>query len=229
MPFLAALLPAVIGGAAAIGGAAITANAAKKSQKAQEATNARVDAMTLPYRESGQNALAGLETAYGLGDPTTLGARRDVFSQGFEDSPLYRYTYQPAVDEATAAAERNASASGMLNSGRTIKAIQDRAARIGGMTFGNYLSGLESIATRGQNAAVGAGSQMMQGTDAANQARMGEAGAYTAGLAGISNAAQQGFNNYGFQNALAQYGARNTSAYGPVGLVGTNGMLAGRV
>jgi hypothetical protein len=206
MPFLAALLPAVIGGAAALGGAAIAANSAKKAQKAQDATNAKVDAYGAPYRAAGAGALGSLETAYGLGDPNTLGARRDMFSRGFEDSPLYKYTYQPAVDEATAAVERNASASGLLNSGRTLKAIQDRAARIGGQTFGNYLSGLETIAGRGQNAAFQQGAFAMQGTAASNQAGVAQGNALQGGLAGVSNAAQQGINNYNYLKGISSYG-----------------------
>lgn len=213
MPFLAALIPALVGGAAAVGGALIGKSSADKAQKAQNATNAKVDAYGAPYRAAGVDALGDVGTAYGLGDPSTLAARRAALSAGFESSPLYQYTYRPAVDEATQAAERNASASGLLNSGRTIKAIQDRAARIGGQTFGNYLSGLEGTAARGQNAAFQQGGLAMAGTAASNQAGMAGGDALAAGVLGAGKAVQSGITNYNYLKGVSSYGPSGTSAF----------------
>lgn len=202
MPFLTALIPAVVGAAGAIGGALITKSAADKATAAQESANAKVDAYGAPYRAAGTDALKRLQDAYGFNGPDAASA----VGTAFEASPLYKYTYQPAVDEAVKAAERSGSAGGFLDSGRTIKAIQDRAARIGGQTFGNYLSGLDTMAGRGQNAAFGSGSQVMAGTDAANQGRVASANALTAGISGADNAFQQGFQNYNFLKGLSAYG-----------------------
>lgn len=206
MPFLAALIPAVIGGAAAIGASAIGASAANKAGKLQDETNRRVEGYSAPYREAGTNALASLEAAYGLGDAGTLDQRRNMLTQGFESSPLYQYTYQPAVDEATKAAERSGSAGGFLDSGRTIKAIQDRAARIGGQTFGNYLGGLDTLANRGQAAASGQASAAQAGTNASNAATVGGANALISGIGGVNNAVQSGFNNYNYLKGQSAYG-----------------------
>lgn len=225
MPFLAALLPAVVGAVGAIGGAMITSSAANKATAAQEAANARVDEFGRPYREAGTAALGSLEAAYGLGDPGTLGARRADLTAGFESSPLYKYTYQPAIDEATKAANASGSAGGFLDSGRTLKAIQDRAARIGGQTFGNYLSGIDTMASRGQNAAFGSGSQVMAGTDAANQGRVAGANALTGALAGVGNAAQQGFQNYNYLKGVSSY-APNGGVYGTAADLARPGAMA---
>jgi len=207
MAFLAALLPALIGGAASIAGAAVAKGAADRNIAATERATEKADQFMEPYRDAGTNALASLEAAHGLGDTDTLEDRRATLTEGFESSPLYQYTYQPAVDEAVKGVERHASASGQLNSGRTLKAIQDRAARIGGQTFGNYLSGLERMAGRGQSAASGSAHNVQSGTAAANQARTDSADAVAAGFTGVSNAAQGGVERYDY--------LKNRSAYGP--------------
>lgn len=210
LPFLAALIPALVGGAASVGGALITSNAANKATAATNAATAKADAYGAPYREAGAGAVANLEAAYGLGPADTLDARRNALTTNFEDSPLYRYTYQPAIDEATKAVNASGSANGRLDSGRTIKAIQDRAARIGGQTFGNYLGGMDAIAARGQNAAFNSGSNVVRGAEAGNESRMSGADSWAGGLAGVAKAVGTGFDAYNFN--------KNQSAYGPNGL-----------
>jgi hypothetical protein len=113
-------------------------------------------------------------------------------------------TYQPAMDEATKGVERYSSASGLLNSGRTLKALQDRAGDIGGRMFGDYTSGLGSLAGYGPQATPsGAGISNAIGSQA-------DAGyARAAGIAGIGNAVSSGLGTLGYLRGL-----QSNSAYG---------------
>lgn len=207
MPFFAALIPAAIAGVGSIGAALIGKSSADKNAAAQSATSAKVDAYGAPYRAAGTNALADLQTANGEGDPATLAARRATLDSNFENSPLYKYTYQPAVEQATLDAQKQGSSGGFLDSGRTIKAIQDRAARIGGQTFGNYLGTIEQTANNGQNAAFNSGNQAQTGQNALGTYTNDAGNALGAGVLGAANAAGAGVGNYFQKMGQSSYGA----------------------
>jgi hypothetical protein len=206
MPFLAALVPAVIAGGSSIIGGLIGKSSADKQAQAQKDTNAQVAGFTEPYRLAGQNALGALANGSGINGPAGSQAAIDQFKA----SPLYQLTYGSGVDEATRGVERNASAAGLLDSGRTLKAIQDRAMRVAGQTYGNYLSTLDNQATRGQNAAVGAGTDLQNGTNALASSYENGSDSLVAGLTGAGNAIGSGIGNYfqkTGQNALSSYGS----------------------
>lgn len=205
MPFGGLLIASLVGGAASLAGSAIAADSASKGRAVQEAAAAKVDEYGRPYREAGTEAQGRVNTALGLGPADTLDARRAGLSSEFESSPLYKYTYQPAVDEATKAAERNASAGGYLNSGRLIKAIQDRAARIGGMTFGNYLGDLTDQANRGQQAAFGSADDTQQSADKIAQGYENEGDAIASGVVGVGKAVTGGIDNSNYLKGLSAY------------------------
>lgn len=226
MPFFATLaavaIPAIISGGAAIGSALIGKSTADKNAQQQQAASAKIDAYGAPYRAAGTNALGDLQTAYGEGDPNTLAARTNTLSTNFKNSPLYQMTYQPAVDQAMLEEQRMGSSRGDLNGGRTLMAIQDRAARLGGQTFGNYLQGITGLATGGQNAAFGSGNQMQQGQNALSSYNTQGGDALGAGVLGLGSAAVKGGNNYNYlagQSSYApppaapQYAARGQPLY----------------
>lgn len=174
--------------------------------KRQAQTNQQVQSYFSPYQQAGTNALGQLETAYGGGDPATLAARRSQLMDQFHSSPLYQATYQPAIDEATREIQRQGAANGSLNSGATLQALYDRAGRLGGQLFGNYIGGISDMAGNGFNAASNAANALTGGTQAYNQYKTGGTDALVAGGLGFGNALNQGVGQLGFMNALSKYG-----------------------
>jgi hypothetical protein len=202
-PFTLALLGSTaVSGIGSLLGGIFGSNSADKAAQQQQQANQQAMQMTQPYREAGQNALGALGNAYGQNGA----AGNQAAIAAFQNSPLYQMTYAPAMQAGQQGIERNASAAGLLDSGRTLKALQDRAARIGQQTFGDYVGGLDAQATRGQNAAVGAGTQLQQGTSAYNQDQMAGSDALQAGIMGVGNSLQNGLSNYSYNNFLSSYG-----------------------
>lgn len=144
-----------------------------------------------PYQQYGQQGMNALQGYYG-NDP----AQAQAMLQNFQNSPLYQSQYQNALGAATQGLERNMGANGMLNSGRTLKGLQDRAGAITNQLFGQYV---------GQaNNAIGMGGQMA--------ARAG--GAY--GQLGANQANALGSYGSNVLSAGNQYGSNMGSAYGNV-------------
>jgi hypothetical protein len=210
MPIFAALVPAAIGGVTSLAGALIGKSGGDKQAATEREAMAEQRALAQPYVGAGMNALGQYQNALGINGAAGNQAATDAYL----NSPLYRMTYQPAYDEAAKAVTRYGSANGTLNSGRTLMALQDRAARIGQQTFGSYVNSLGDLATRGQNAAFGQGTNIQTGTNALNSAYGAGNDALAAGVIGAGNAVQSGFNNYNYANALAKYRAPTMSAYG---------------
>lgn len=103
-----------------------------------------------PYVQAGNNALAQYMQGFNGGGQEVL--------NNFYQSPEYLATYNSLMDRAQQGVERRGAATGMLNSGRTAMALQDRAGDIGSMQIGNYLSRLGGMVNTGANAASGANS-----------------------------------------------------------------------
>lgn len=195
---------ALIGGATSLIGGLIGKSTADKQAKQQQQANAQQQALARPYVDAGGNFLGQYMNAAGANGP----AGNALAIDAFRNSPLYQMTYQPAYNEAEKAYTRYAAARGTVNSGRTLQALQDRAARIGQQTFGNYLGTLQQGAGAGQNAAFGQGANIQQGTGALNSAYGAGGDALAAGALGVGKAAIGGFDRYNYNNALAQYGPR---------------------
>ena len=211
MSFLASLIPAAIGGITSLFGADTEADAAAQQTalaKKQWKT-ARKD--LAPYRDAGTAALDPVMAAYGLGD--NLEARRATLESGFESSPLYKYVYQPALETSVNNYNRFASSTGALNSGGTLKALQDRAGELGGMTFGNYLSGLTDLGKQGQNAALGTAQATAPGYAAQGSAIGAQGDANAAGILGFGNALTSGLNNLAFMGGMSSYGSTPINTY----------------
>lgn len=201
MPIFAALIPAVISGGAAIGASLIGKSGADKQAQTQSAANAKIDAYGAPYRAAGTNALAQYGNAAGLNGASG----NEAATQAFLSSPLYKMTYQPAYDEAAKGVTRYGSANGSLDSGRTLMALQDRAARIGGQTFGDYLGTLGQAAGQGQSAAFGSAGQLQTGTNALNSAYGEGTNALAAGALGLGSAAVKGGDAYNYLAGQSSY------------------------
>lgn len=113
-----------------------------------------------PERAAGTTALSRLSDAYGFnGD-----AGRTAATADFRADPGYQY----ALNQGTEQAQTSAAARGMLGSGGTLKAIQDRGMNLADQGFSNYLSRLRDTVGIGQQAKttgaqVGAQSAAQQG------------------------------------------------------------------
>lgn len=133
-----------------------------------------------PWVSAGTAALPTLQGSYGIGGD----AARDAAVSAFREAPGTRY----AIDQASDAVARKASATGALASGNTLQALQDRAQGIADQGYKDWQAGVKGIADAGQAAA---------GTQASLQGQLGntlatlgqnqgtaEAGVHT-GMAGL--------------------------------------------
>jgi hypothetical protein len=96
-----------------------------------------------PYRAMGQQAL-------GVAGGQVLG--------GFQPSPGYQF----AQNEAMRAVQNSAAARGMLNSGATMKALQDRAGQLANQEYGNWYNRVAGLANVGQTATNQSGAAAQQ-------------------------------------------------------------------
>jgi hypothetical protein len=129
-----------IGGSALIGGATSLISSGQQAGAANNATdNTRQQfeetrADYAPWRDAGKLALSQQTDLLGLNGADK---QTNAFTQ-FRADPGYNYT----VDQAVQGVDRSAAARGLLTSGATIKAIQDRAANLADQGYGNYFNRL---------------------------------------------------------------------------------------
>lgn len=114
------------------------------------------------------NALASLLGLGGEGD----------FTQGY-DQFKKSAGYNNVMDEAMRGVTSSAGAGGMVRSGPTLKAMQDRAAGIGDKYFTNYLGQLGNLSNMG----MGAG-QLIAGAGGRGE-QQGEKGGILGGIASL--------------------------------------------
>jgi len=100
-----------------------------------------------PYKQAGGSALQMLMSGLGLG-----GAGG---SKAFTDAYRSLPGYQASIDAGTQAAMRGANAGNMLQSGRTLKALDEWGRNKEDQLSGNYLAQLMGLTGQGQQA-VGA-------------------------------------------------------------------------
>lgn len=97
-----------------------------------------------PWATTGLNAYNTLAGSYGINGQ----AGNDSAVAAFRASPGYQWN----VDQSTDAVARKQSAMGMLGSGNTMTAIQDRAHNLADQEYGKWQSGLNTLAGIGYNA-----------------------------------------------------------------------------
>ena len=142
--------------------------AAKKAAKAQKQALAQQIALTKPYVEAGKNALAEYQK---------LAPYEDFGMKQFQADPGYNFR----MAEGMKALERSASARGLLQSGGTLKGIQQYGQNLASAeyqnAFGRYLTEREArmnpyayLTGQGQAAAVGQAANV--GTTGANLAQI---------------------------------------------------------
>lgn len=150
------------------------------------ALNKAVDAYA-PYAASGAAANTMYDNAIGLNGADGNAAAVSAFQAG----PGYDF----AVDSATKAALRGASAGGMLASGNTLTALSKLGGDFANQEYGSWLDRLAGRTTQGLQAAGGAASGYNNISNAYQSSidrRLGLENAYTSGITGSTNQAAQG-------------------------------------
>lgn len=140
-----------------------------------------------PWVGTGTKANTLYADALGLNGAEGNAAATDAF----QTSPGYDW----ARENALRGSERAAAASGMLASGNTLAALQDRSAQVANQEYGGWLDRLNGVSGQGLNAASGQAQGytnlggLYQGT---TSRRLGLLGDYTSGLMGTFNQAAEG-------------------------------------
>jgi hypothetical protein len=237
VPIIAA---AGIAAAGAIGGAAISASgankaadkqkkAAKKAAKTQKQTLAAQTKLVEPYVEAGKNAMVEYQK---------LAPYQDFGMPQFQADPGYNFR----MAEGIKALERSAAARGLLQSGGTLKGIQQYGQNLASSEYENafsryltqrearmdpyrYLTGQGQAAAVGQAANVGTTGAALaeiaaqRGNVQAAQAA-GTAGAIGNAFSSIGQGVGSYYANQPYMNYLQSITPSSSSFYNPTNIGG---------
>jgi hypothetical protein len=168
-------------------GKAASAQAAAANQAAQmaQAQYLQTREDLAPWREVGEQALYEYADLLGVPSPGAEGATSPDFSS-FYASPGYQFRQE----EGTKAVERSAAARGMLQSGATLKALQEHGQNIASDEFNTYANRLSNLAGLGQTATTSTGQFGAQATSQSGSALERAGAARASGYLGQGQAAQ---------------------------------------
>ena len=190
---------AIIGAGASIFGGNKAADeqkkAAKKAAKLQKQVLAQQLALTKPYVEAGKNALAEYQK---------LAPYEDFGMKQFQADPGYNFR----MAEGLKGLERSASARGLLQSGGTLKGIQQYGQNLASAEYDNafsrYLSQREArldpyryLSSQGQAEAVGQAANVGSSGAALAEIAAARGNASAAQAAGMGNAIGNAFGSIG--------------------------------
>jgi hypothetical protein len=131
---------------ATIFGGAAQKKAAKNNLAESKTVRDQSLADNAPYVTAGTNGLKAYLDSIGMGDSAAAMA-------AFQNSPEYQLNYNTALDQGRQGVTDVAQATGTYNSGRTLKALQDRAQQTSRGFFSDYMKGLGGVSDMGYNAA----------------------------------------------------------------------------
>lgn len=154
-----------------------------------------------PYQDAGQNSLAMILNGLGLN-----GAEG---SQAFTDAYRASPGYQAGLDTGGRVVAANANAGNMLESGKTLKALQRFGSNYEDQRSQQYLQNLFGLEGQGYNATNASVATQGQGLQGQMQARQSAFGAETAAAPVIGEGQVAGAQAK--QNALTNI--MNTAAY----------------
>lgn len=211
MPLIAV---AAIGAAATIGGALISSNAASSASKTAAQTAASNNQLQQqiyssnqgelqPYIDRG-NAAGNAESALlGVGgDPA---AAQSAFGD-YLNSTGYNFQLGQGVNAITS----NRAASGVLDSGGTLKSLNAFGQNTASTYFQNYLGNLNGISGTGLSAAgalAGVGQNYANASNTnSNTAASASENAGLASASSINGLLASGVNAYGLYSGLSSYG-----------------------
>lgn len=161
-----------------------------------------------PWQQTGTAANTMVGNALGLNGASGNTAA----TSAFQTSPGYDWT----LNNALQGSERAAAAGGMLASGNTLTALQDRGAQVANQEYGSWLDRLMGVSGQGQQAA-GQTANALTNLGGLYQnttgQRLGLNNTFTAGMIGANN----------------QYGqGQEAASAGQAGLGSSLGNLAGK-
>ena len=189
--------------------AQLQANAANQAAQLQaNTTNAQTNLLAQMYNQNRAD-----QEPYRTAGNNALQAYTQNLTGDFQNTPGYQFTQNEAMRGVMA----NAASRGLVNSGATLRALQDRSANIASQTYGDYMNRLGTVMGMGQNAAAQTGNAAQNygtttagvlGTGAANTNNLltqsaAQQGNYLTGAAGVqasganqaANALMGGANN----------------------------------
>jgi len=214
------MLGSIVGGlAGGIGswfGGQAQADAAKKAMQHQTRQFDYRKGITEPWMERGNQSNELLNSLYGIG-----GADGGQFNNAFYNSPYYNVMFKGAQDSAEQEVNRNASASGQLNSGRRLMALSDRNRQLVSENALNpFVSGLTGVSNQGFKALNSMNTSSQNYGNAAAKLAQDRGAAKASQYMGVGNSinntladiTQQGAQAFG---AGGQQRAQSTSGYGP--------------
>ncbi|MEN6549158.1 MAG: hypothetical protein ABFE07_24200 [Armatimonadia bacterium] len=140
-----------------------------------------------PWQQTGTAANTMVGNALGLNGASGNTAA----TSAFQTSPGYDWT----LNNALQGSERAAAAGGMLASGNTLTALQDRGAQVANQEYGSWLDRLTGVSQQGQQAA-GQTANALTNLGGLYQnttgQRLGLNNTFTAGMIGANNQYGQG-------------------------------------
>lgn len=143
-----------------------------------------------PYTNSGSNATTAMSNLLGLNGAAASGAQQQAF-KNFQNSDGYQYT----LNNALGATNSNAYASGLGDSGATLKALQNNASDLADTYFNNYYNDLSGLSSQGLNATQSLGQLMEAGTNGQAQANTAIGNDKASSVLGSNTALTTGLNN----------------------------------
>lgn len=198
------LLGGLASGVGGLFGANAVAKGVKRGQDIQRQQFGETKSFLEPFQQRGIGANTLLDQALGInqGDEAGRLAGSDAFLQSFRDSPLYRATVGQGIDTATGQINAGRTAGGTLNSGATLKALQDRGSDIGNRSILQQIALLQDASNQGAGAASSlAGASQNFGNAASDLALQG-GNAQAAGFLGAGNSINSALGNMAFNDAL---------------------------
>ncbi|MGH7016193.1 MAG: hypothetical protein ACRED8_03800 [Caulobacteraceae bacterium] len=229
----AAIIPAIIGGVGAIGGALISSHAVNSAANTEANAAAADNALQLqiynsnkaleqPYITGGNTAEDELSGFLGLGgDPAASKKALDTY--------LNSTGYQFNLNQGLQAAQQDKAASGMLNSGSTLKALDAYGTGLADQYGQQYVGNLQNMVSTGANSANALAGMGENYANAANSNTNGAANASAnASIAG-ANIDTSLINNamglFGKTIGGSSFGGGGGNAFGGgVGAAGFMGM-----
>lgn len=212
-----ALIAAGIGAAGSIASSAMQsgaaedaantqANAAKSAQALQKQEFDQTQANLQPWMTAGQSALSQIQTLFGLGPGGNGTPNTAAMQSALQNYPGYQFAQQQGLQSL----DRVAASRGLTLSGAQLKDAQTYGQGLATSTFGNYLSGLQSISAQGlgaagnlgnfgQNYANSSGNLILNQGQAQAAGTVGSANAITSGLQGALNNSLMAYQLYGNQ------------------------------
>jgi len=207
-------IPAIIGGVAAIGGSLISSNAASNaSNQASQAAAANNALQSQIYNENSANAQPYIQRGNAAGNELNgfLGLGGDpAASQAALNTYLNSTGYQFNFNQGQDAVTTDKAASGLLNSGSTLKALDTFGTGLADQYGQQYEQNLQGVANTGQsavNSLTGAGQNYANAVSSNNNNA-----AQASGQAGIQSAGQinsligSAFNAYALSRGASSYG-----------------------